>query len=308
MRRATLRVIIVIWIIIAVALTAILALAIFFRGIGFSGGSISGNMETLLDQTCSVDGIDKVSLMMSSDEVSLHIGGDDQVRVLHLARGYGKNEAARVDKSGGRLRITRSSGASVWRIISFGNRRSRIDIWLPGRLVAQLDVDLRSGELRFEDDFAFTDLAVELSSGIVRCDGTLTASEADIRVMSGKIELGALHANRFSLATSSGVLRVDDLTGVGGVNVTSGTIQLNRVELGEYLDVDVSSGTVKIGIAGDPAFQFSGKRTSGSIKAYFDLSYSDKLSGNVNAAVGDDPQKRLNVEVTSGTVNIFQTS
>lgn len=302
---------IIVWSFIGLAIVAALMLSIMFfnkggsRSMTFFNGNDRSNMQLVVDEAVPMQDIDKIELSFSADECNIYIANDDKIAIKHYARGIPAGRYAKLDRAGGLLTVsTKPSNLFGFSLFGFTNR-SIVDIYLPSQYKDVLGVELMSGTLRFDGDLDLSELSVHISSGTIRSEHAVKAQNVDISVTSGTVRLtGGIEAENYALKTSSGTIDVGEkLSGSGSVNVTSGTIRLAGVDISEDLIVKASSGTINIGIAGNPSIRYSGRRSSGTIRAYFDLI---KDGTSFSGTVGEAPFKNLDVSVTSGTIRITQ--
>lgn len=295
-----------------VIIAAIIFGAVFFDN--YKGGNFSmmdlsvsdrSNTQAVAEETIPMSGIDKIELEFFSDECNVYFTSGSNIEMKHFVRNVSQERYARARVSGGTLNIsTKPTGIGGFSLFNIGSR-SQVDIYLPEAYKEALYVNLMSGTLRFDDRLALEKLAVKISSGTIRSDHIIEAGDLEITVTSGSVRLqGGVKADDYKLKTSSGNIDIgEQLVGSGSVNVTSGTIKLEGVDIANDLSVKISSGTVNIGIAGNPSLKFSGRRSSGTIRAYFGL-YND--GSTFSSTIGEAPYKNLDVQVTSGTVRITQ--
>lgn len=295
---------------IGLAIVAALIFSVLFvdkggnRTMAFFEEPDRSSMQLVVDETIPIQGIDEIDLRFSADECNFYVTSDDKIGIKHHVRGIPSGRYAKIDTGGGVLTVS-TTPSSVFGF-SFGfTNRSIIDIYLPEAYKDALGVDLKSGTIRFDGDLDLNELSVHISSGTIRSEHSMKAQNLDVTVTSGSVKItGGIEAENYNLKTSSGTITIGDrLVGSGSVNVTSGSIKLAGVDITEDLSVKASSGTINIGIAGNPSLRYSGRRSSGTVRAYFNLiDNGTTFSGTV----GEGPYKNLDVSVTSGTIRITQ--
>lgn len=149
---------------------------------------------------------------------------------------------------------------------------------------------------------AASELRISSASGEVRTGG-LTAEKLRIGTNSGDIHVTGAEG-QFSISSASGTVMLDDGSGCGTVETTSGDIRLSFAVLTGELTVDSTSGEVVIKLPEATALDFSAATVSGEISTFFDelLSFSkkgDRASGSVGS--GDHA---LKITTTSGDIRI----
>ncbi len=306
---------IVLWCVIgALIVAALVGGTLFFKN-GFSFlpffGNDSSKMELLKDTTVSADGLKKLDLAFASDECVVFLTDSNDINIKHFGQNLQQNRLVTVERIGDRVKVSTKEQNFHFGFsfvgFSFGSWRehSRVEVYLPRSFKSTMAVDMSSGTMRFEDALELSDLAVRISSGMLHTDYPIKATNTDIEISSGSVRFSdGLETEKYSIRASSGVIIVEDkLTGNGEVNVTSGSINLDGVEIKDSLSANASSGIINIGLAKDQSFKFNGKKNSGIISTYFDATKDDH---SVTATVGSDPHKTLDMGVSSGTIRIRQ--
>jgi lia operon protein LiaG len=299
------------WSLVGLAILGVLIYSMAFGsmpGLGFVGFSGFGSddtstMQLAVDESFPVSGIDELEIDLASDDCNIYASDTNDIRIMHYVLNMPENRTVNVRQDGGTLKVD----SGVGNIFSFGfafRRESVVEIYVPTNWGGKLDAGIASGSVTLEDSFEFSELALKTSSGEIRSEHALKAKDADIDVTSGSIRLtGGLEAEEYRLKTTSGEIDVDErLAGSGRIDVTSGSVNVFGVEIAESLGVDVSSGDVDIELAGDPGLAFTARKTSGDIDTYFDIGGEDRH--NYAATVGQAPYKKLDIEVTSGSIRV----
>lgn len=300
---------IIVWsvltLIIAVCLIAGIA---YHRSGGVFGRSISqklfepGERELLLEKSFSSANIETIEVYLHSDVVDVFSSPDDNFHVKQYGRNLTQDRIISTDVEGSRFKIQPGENS---RIINFGFMvESWVEVYVPSSYEKELDLKLTSGTIKVNRDLDLTNLKLHLSSGDVKSDYVINCAQADIKITSGSINLQKLTAPDFEIKLASGTLRIQALSGSGAINVTSGDIKLEDMDITDSLKVKVQSGHLKMNLSGDPSLQYQGNVTSGNIKTYFDVYYKDKRESKSVATIGDGPYKKLLVQVTSGNINI----
>ena len=86
--------------------------------------------------------------------------------------------------------------------------------------------------------------------------------------------------------------------------ITSGGIHLKVSEMTGDMNLEVSSGGIKVDMPEDAEFLYQSDVNSGSANTYFD---TEKVSnGRREASVGNNPSRQIKVKVSSGSANLDQ--
>lgn len=160
-----------------------------------------------------------------------------------------------------------------------------------------------SGDLNLKGILA-KESSYSASSGQINLAGTISSEKTQIKTTSGEIKVNELMGN-YDIKTSSGYIRIKSLlVGSGNIEATSGDINVDYKDMGDYSNIKSSSGSVHANIDKNVSFEFEGKCSSGKIDTNFDLNYKTKRGNEVNGKVGDSPYRKLTITTTSGDINI----
>lgn len=147
------------------------------------------------------------------------------------------------------------------------------------------------------------DVTAESSSGSVR----ILAGDGGRRVKttSGDIRLEGT-GGAWETHSSSGNVWIKAQEGSGRISTTSGDISLELQKLAGSLDIDSSSGWVKIGLPPDNSFDFEAATSSGDIETFFDddLNFSKKGNSASGTYGNHSDGSSLSVKTTSGDIEV----
>ena len=196
-----------------------------------------------------------------------------------------------------------------------------------------------SGSIRLSGIQAH-EIKCQTSSGSVRSEKTITADYADFDSSSGSINLYQVYTQTIDANTNSGGIRIEDVTGTqdfscssgsiriqksegvqelstssGSIDVdrstgggiyksTSGSIRLEFNEINEDIVCEASSGSVRINVPEDAAFNFKAKSSSGGIHTYFENFTSSDNKKQRSAVIGNQPTLSIKITTTSGSINL----
>lgn len=282
----------------------------------------TGSVSLLQEQQFDISTIEKltVSYEKNSQDVFLYEGEGNTIVVREYAN-YAVEEAAlsRINLSGSTLTVQGIREKGSW--VSL-NRYRYTEILLPADYAGAMEIATASGEIGIDRELALKkELKLSSTSGDITV-GKTAASEIRISSASGEVRTGGLTAEKlrigtnsgdihvtgaegqFSISSASGTVMLDEGSGCGGVETTSGDIRLSFAALTGELTVDSTSGEVVIKLPEATALDFSAATVSGEISTFFDelLSFSkkgDRASGSVGS--GDHA---LKITTTSGDIRI----
>lgn len=195
------------------------------------------------------------------------------------------------------------------------------DITTGKTAASEISISSTSGEVRLGGLTAET-LFIETTSGDITT-GKAAVSEMRISSASGEVRLGDskveklrittasgdIYATKaegeFSISSMSGTVMLDDGSGCGAVETTSGDVRLSLTELTGDLEMISSSGEVMLILPEKIALEFEADTNSGNINTFFDDALSFSKSGNhAGGAVGGGGDRTLDITTTSGDIMI----
>lgn len=183
------------------------------------------------------------------------------------------------------------------------------------------ETKIKSSSGNIESETITGDTRLETTSGdisVKHIDGTVTAEsssgrieihegsgERTVRTTSGDIQLEDI-ADMWEVRSSSGEVWLKAREGSGSISTTSGDIDLELGKLTGDLQIDSSSGVVKIRLSADNAFDFEANTSSGDIQTFFDGDLNFSKKGNSAKGTYGDPANgsHIDVSTTSGDVRV----
>lgn len=238
-------------------------------------------VETSYDVTDSFE-----SISVSSDSADIYVlpATDGRCRVVF----YDIDDPTAqhtVEVANGGLMVVRRLSMTPFNVINFSGT-PRVTVYLPGESYRDMRLEASSGAVTAEcDNISFgsaslktasgrlmaTELRVTANMGVATSSGAVTvrdceAAELDVHSTSGRIELERTVCTDAELESSSGVIRVSELTAAGEVDVTStsGSQRLVGIRCSK-LDLKASSGSVRAEDTIATA-ELEAETTSGSIR------------------------------------------
>lgn len=191
---------------------------------------------------------------------------------------------------------------------SFFNNKSVLNIYIPESYDRNIDIDVGSGYLVFEgkskkQPMKLKELDIDLGSGKIDLKN-LNVDEFRNDVSSGMITINSLKTNDGTVEVNSGIVKIRQYEGLLNADVSSGQLDIQMDKVTDHIDVEVSSGQLKLDLPDDADFTLNGKVSSGIIKS--DIPLEDKIQ-NKNKISGQSGtgKYQLNVSVSSGLVNIY---
>jgi lia operon protein LiaG len=275
-------------------------LAIFLTGCGMSWNR---EMTVQKEETISVEGIEKIKMDFSSENIVITSTDDDAVRVVESAgRNLRDREKFSAVRDGSNLDISQGQDRMFMNIFGI-NMNRKVELFVPRSYAESLEIQLNSGNAIFANSMSVKKIDSSIDSGNFEAGTLIVSGEASIKTDSGNVKISSLDSQAYDINVTSGNIRIDHLKGSGAIKNTSGNIIVDLLDITEYADVRATSGNINLGLLRDMNFEFEGYTASGNISADFGVMYqSDKK--HATGKVGVEPYKKLSVEATSGNIGI----
>ncbi|GAA0737401.1 DUF4097 family beta strand repeat-containing protein [Clostridium oceanicum] len=306
---------IIIWSIIVVFLIGILIYGVTYKkdfGFNFNISNIVSinvggkNLKTQKDKTISLDGCNNINLDFRSSDVIIKETNDSKIRVIEkCSTKLREKEKFQVDKSGDSINIKRGIRHSSFGIVFFGVSGQKIEVYIPKQYNKNLKINLTSGDIKFDSNIGLNMIKSTQSSGDFYGMNSIKANEFNLESTSGDVQIGNLNTNIYNIELTSGDIMANLVKGSGNVKATSGDIKIQYKDINDYSNVKASSGDVNLKINKKINFDFSGKCGSGEINSDFPINYNNQEEKDEGTGkIGDDPYKRIDVQTSSGDINL----
>lgn len=277
------------------------------------------NSVVLSDQRFETNGIDAISVRVSSTDIEFRPSEDDEWRVVYKGPdSETKDPLIKASVESGSITIKQRN---QFMPMFFGVSRFVI-VYVPNSFSGSVSFHCSSGDLDLTDDFNFSDFEYKVSSGDMTCK-TLSASKLSIittsgdivcdtvsspqyfiRTTSGDIDIGALTGDG-SVEVTSGRIQIDGYTGSGSLTTSSGDINLGLLEVRGDISIRVTSGNVDVSVPEQIGLRLDLSVTSGDIDTDIVLNDTQVSNNETKGTIGDDPENLLQVKTTSGDIRIF---
>ncbi len=168
------------------------------------------------------------------------------------------------------------------------------------RIDGDAEFSASSGDVRLRH--AEGDVKISTSSGEIQVLGG--SGTRIISASSGSITLADING-RFDLRTTSGEISVENGKGYGEAEASSGDVSVSLRSLEGDLDIDTTSGEVRIYLPEDASFAFVFSSASGECETFFDdcLSYN-KRGTSAKGDYGSSPDFDISIATSSGDARV----
>lgn len=310
MNRSLIKILIGIWLIIAVGFTALLVYGIYYnKGAGdifslFKWRGVS-NLTVQKDENISLDNFSKINIDFSSADIIIQTTDGTNMRVVQKSSNkLTDGERFTVTKQDDVVTIKRNNSKINFTIFNFGNFGQRIEVYIPKNYNKDLGIRSSSGNIVFNSNIKLNNINCETRSGNLDGEDNINVEDANLKANSGNINVGALISKSYKINTTSGNIKINSLSGSGEVKASSGNVKVNYKDISEYSNVSARSGNVYLAIPKELSFEFNGKCNSGDIRSSFNLNYTNKRENEATAQVGSGPYKKIKVDTSSGDISI----
>jgi len=309
MNRELKKILIVMWLVIAVSFSSLLVYGILnnneSRGFfSFLQNSMESTLNIQKDENIEISSINKINVDFSSSNIIVLTTDELKMRVVQKSsRKLSNDEKFTVTNENNEVTIKRSNSRRIFSIFSFGNSE-KIELYIPKSYNKDLNLHSSSGNIEFISEIAIGNLSCIASSGNLVGDNNITTKDINLNVSSGNIDFASLISNNYKIEASSGNIKINSLSGSGELQTTSGNIKAKYKDISEYSKATVGSGNVDLIIPKSLSFEFSGNCSSGNINSNFDLNYKNKKGNEATAKVGNGPYKKIDVKASSGNISV----
>jgi lia operon protein LiaG len=295
--------------------------------IAFVSGKVSlpGNIFEIgvieiFDEEYQADDIDEISFDLSSANVKIYRSESDKIRVVYEGpEKEAENADVSVRSSENKLSIIQKNRMEWFQ----WNTARRVTVYLPSSFDGDFVLVCSSGDVTIDGVQAFSEFESKMLSGNLNVDN-LTCEKAVISASSGDIRIDSLTTETYSVKILSGNLSVNTMSGQGNISLTSGDISIDAYfgsgaikaisgnvtiyisEVQGDIDVDVTSGDVRMELCEGIALRCDFKVTSGDIRTNFGEADEKIVGESLSTEVGNSPVYDLTITTISGNINVTQ--
>ncbi len=206
-------------------------------------------------------------------------------------------------------------------IFPFHFSEEKVEIFLPEDYHGCIKVSSSSGNIKTRDALELSVFAAGSKSGNISC-AEVTAEEivalassgsvvfqkaqGDRRIMtsSGSINVKGGEGNTV-VSSTSGNITIMDAAGKLDASASSGSVKVEFIRAEEDINIETSSGNIRLNLLKDSTFEYEGKSSSGIIRTDFDdrLTFNDKRNA-AKGSYGKDSNICIRTTASSGSTCI----
>lgn len=269
----------------------VLGIMFIVGGYLLAGRKLSGfnpKNNSYAEKTYECSGsIENIKVNERSDHLTVESGDVDKVTVRYYDRT--DKELYNIKEDDTTLIVERNDEKDLHFFELNGTDKSTV-ITVPREYKGGIELHTSSGGMEIINITA-ADLTAENSSGSIKLEN-VTADSAKVHNTSGSIKLENITSGSdISVENTSGSITFTNVTADGDLNAkgSSGSIKLESIKASGSINLKNTSGSIKGTIIGN--------EDDYKIKA-------DVTSGSCNLVDSDTGSRELNVETTSGSINI----
>lgn len=181
----------------------------------------------------------------------------------------------------------------------------RTTVYLSDKEYEKLDISASSGDIYVFDNFFFSELVLDASSGDITVSD-ISAKKAELGASSGEITINGISVEVVDAGTSSGEIEVNDISADNiSLSASSGDIEVDGAKIKEQANMNTTSGeisterlTAKEIICGASSGEIKHKYCSAE---KYDI---ETTSGDVELYIDSDISCVYDVKTTSGSIDV----
>lgn len=301
------------------ALAICFGAAQYAKGYYYEGGNMDiGFGQTKLSNTQEflADDIKNIYIEYKSQNIYFYKGEGDKIVIKEY---LGNGKRGDMVAKGDTLSVMGAEGTIS--IFSFHFAEEKVEIFLPEDYHGCIKVSSSSGNIKTRDALELSVFAAGSKSGNISC-AEVTAEEIVASASSGSVVFQKAQGNRRIMTSSgsinvkggegntavsskSGNITIMDAAGKLDASASSGSVKVEFVRAEEDINIETSSGNIRLNLLKDSAFKYEGKSSSGIIRTDFDdkLTFNDKRNA-AKGSYGEDSNICIRTTASSGSTRI----
>jgi len=272
---------------------------IYNQAVTFDWFSKSGKNTT---QATIAEDIDVIDVNISS--VSTIIIPEDRKDVKAI---YNGKDKLTVREHGDTIEVSVRHKGFGWFDWSPFSKKKKLKVYIPEDYHRKIRISLGSGNVNFSgqsksNPLKLDELKVDIGSGNMDLKNMMI-NKFEQNVASGNVDIKSLQTETGKFDVSSGSLDVKEYTGAIQANVSSGEIDFQVDQLTDSIDIEVSSGDVKLDLPNNADFTLDGDVASGNIICELPLTSKNIKKRSIEGIHGSGKYK-IDLDVSSGDITI----
>lgn len=289
-------ILVVIWSVIIIALIGLLVFLFNSNNVGVNWfhNEDSSKYSQNFTQTYASSDVNQVLLGLSNADIVINKANTDEIKVD--VKNNTKNKIT-CSKNGSSVEVTQESQPfAIFGFSFFSN--NTVTVTVPDNYSKELILKTSSGDIKVTGDYDLEKFSSSSSSGSFWADDVKSPT-IDIDASSGDIRAKKLSGD-CTVKSSSGTIKIDNINGKGSFRTSSGDIYTGFETLTGDVDLNASSGTIRMGINDDADCVIDMSTSSGDINSNYETSGSRKYK---TAKIGAGSYK-VNIGTSSGDISL----
>ncbi|MGJ7911856.1 LiaG family protein [Neobacillus sp. LXY-1] len=188
------------------------------------------------------------------------------------------------------------------------SEKNKLIIYIPENYDQNMKIDLGSGNVNFSGEsrtnpMKLNELSIDIGSGNMKLKN-LEVKQFEHDGASGNVNVNSLKAERSSFDLGSGNVDIQHYVGAIKADVASGELDIQMDQLTDSIQLDLSSGNIKLDLPKSADFTMKGDVSSGNISCNFPLKSKEINKGSINGRHGSG-KHLIQLDVSSGNIHIF---
>ena len=272
---------------------------IYNQAVTFDWFGKSGKNTTQATMTEDIDVID-----VNISSVSTTIIPEDRKDVKAI---YNGKDKLTVREHGDTIEVSVRHKGFGWFDWSPFSQKKKLKIYIPEDYHRNMRITLGSGNVNFSgqsksNPLKLDELKVDIGSGNMDLKNMMI-NKFEQNVASGNVDIKSLQTETGKFDVSSGSLDVKKYTGAIQANVSSGEVDFQVDQLTDSIDIEVSSGDVKLDLPNNADFTLDGDVASGDIICELPLTSKNIKKRSIEGIHGSGKYK-IDLDVSSGDITI----
>lgn len=288
--------------------------------ISLPGKMFEVNVIEIFDEEYQSDHVDTIRFDLTSANVKIYRTDSDMIRVVYEGpEKEADDSAVYVTSSEASISVIQESSSEWFQ----WNITRRVTMYIPVSFEGDFVLECSSGDVTIDGVQTFSEFESKLLSGNLTADN-LTCENAVISSSSGDIRIDSLTAETYSVKLLSGNLSTNTMSGKGNISLTSGDISIDEYfgggeiktlsgnvkificEVKENIDINVTSGDVRVELCEGIALRCDFKVTSGDIRTSFGESNENIVGESLFTEIGNNPIYNFAISTISGNIEVTQ--
>lgn len=297
-------ILIAVWsVIVVVCLIFMIALANGTKFVIMDFNLGNDKQMTFADKTYTSVDIENINIKVSSADVDFSQSDSDEIKVRITGYGSDKDkDLYKVAQSGKDIDVIQQKKRfGFWSF--FTNKETHhIEIAIPASYSKNISATVVSGDINLKGDYILHTINICKTSGDFFSDSIKT-DRATFTSVSGDIKINNL-SGAYGINLTSGDVEIGRLSGNGSITAVSGDIKCDLASLSGNFNASSTSGDIDIRLESGISAKINANSVSGGITSNLPINYSGRGNHHGSAVVGNGENNKITISNVSGDIDI----